>query len=932
MVIQQRFVGRTQQLAELHSHLTDVLAGDGRVCFVTGQAGSGKTALVNRFFQEALERAPEVIVAVGSSNSQTGMGDPYLPFREALAMLTGDVTANQAVGKIAPENANRIRTVMVRSVQVLVEVAPELVNVLIPGGKLLTLVGQAMVKKTGWMERLEQLTKRDASKVGDPPSEQGRIFEQFTNFLQRLSAETPIILFLDDLQWADNASINLLFHMARELEEYPILIVGAYRPPDLALGRDGKRHPLEPVVHELTRYYGDVTVDLDDISETAFRQFIDDLIDDEPNALGDDFRQALFHQTGGHALFTVELIRAMQVRGSIVHNDAGEWVAHAELDWQALPARVEGVIEERIARLDEELREMLTVGSVEGEAFTAEVIARVETLAEREVIQLLSNELQHRHGLLDEQGVVRIGATHLSFYRFIHNLYQQYIYNHLSDAERHYIHRDVGTVLESLFAGQTEVVAAKLAYHFEMAGMAEKAATYRLQAGTKARRMSANAEAITHQQRGLQLLAELPDSTIHTQLELGLQTALGMTMVATRGYASEEVRRAFARARELTRILQDPRQNIPVLYGLSIFYLVSGDLEQAVSEGMQLLLSAEQTGETGYQLGAHLALGAAKMYMGELEEARSHLEQAIVYDETSIHLELACLQGQDPTVASLSFLALVLWLQGYPEKALATKDAAFALVAKFNHPHSTAYAYSIAKTLFRMLRMEDEFERYNKAALQASQGRFPLWHSAGEMSHGWTQVVRGETEAGITAIEQGMTRWKQTGAQLHTPYFQSALAEAHLLVGNRAAGLSVIDEAIHQPLQAWWLAEEYRLQAELLLLTPSSELEAENCLHKGLQIARAQKAKSLELRLCMSLARLLHKQGRTAEGHDLLADCYGWFSEGFATTDLVTARTLLAELAQSMTTANDRDRAKFTTHAIATNNSPTAANTAVIVA
>jgi hypothetical protein len=136
-------------------------------------------------------------------------------------------------------------------------------------------------------------------------------------------------------------------------------------------------------------------------------------------------------------------------------------------------------------------------------------VARVETIADREAIQMLSNELQRRHGLLDDQGLVRVGAMRLSFYRFIHNLFQQYIYNNLNEAERHYLHRDVGTVLEALFAGQTEEIAAKLARHFEVAGMPEKAATYCLQAGTKARRMSANEEAISHLQKGLRLLPEI---------------------------------------------------------------------------------------------------------------------------------------------------------------------------------------------------------------------------------------------------------------------------------------------------------------------------------------------------------------------------------------------------------------------------------------
>lgn len=893
---EQRFVGRAQELEKLHHHLASVLAGKGCVCFVTGQAGSGKTALVNRFFTEALERAPEVVVAVGSCNSQTGMGDPYLPFREALAMLTGDTAASRAAGNISPENANRLRTIMVRSIQVLVDVAPELVNVFIPGAKLLTLVGQAMVKKVGWMERLDQLAKRGAVKGVEPANDQGRIFEQFAGFLQRLSAEMPIILFLDDLQWADNASLNLLFYLARQLEAHPILIVGAYRPNDVALGRDGKRHPLEPIVHELTRYCGDIVIDLDDLPATVNRQFVDALIDAEPNELDEEFRKALFHQTGGHALFTVELIRAMQSRGDLIRNAQGKWAARAELDWHALPARIEGVIAERIARLDQEPREVLTVGSIEGESFAAEVVARVEAMPEREAIQLLSNELERRHGLLDAQGLVRLGAIRLSFYRFTHNLFQQYIYNNLSEAERHYLHRDVGAVIEALFAGQTEDVAAKLARHFEISGLPEKAVIYHLQAANKARRMSANAEASIHLRKGLELLEEISDSPARRELELQYQTALGTSMLATHGYASQEVQRAYARARELSRMHSDPRQTVPVLFGLSVYYLVSGALDQALEESYQLLALTEQIGEPGYLLGAHLVLGAAKMYLGRLEEARAHLEKASRPDESHEQLELACSQGQDPKVAALSFLSLVLWLQGYPEQALVAKDASAARAQKLGHAHSTAYGSSIATTLYQMLRLEEECDCQAEMTLAVSKGRFPLWQAVGEMAQGWVMAYRGDVEAGIAHIEPGLALWEGTGANTTAPYFRSRLVEAHLLGGNREAGLALLDDVFCFPEQAWWLPEAYRLRAELLLLAPGSEVEAANCLREGLQLARHMQAKSLELRLCMSLARLLYKQGKTAEGRAMLAECYGWFSEGFDTPDLRDARALLAEL------------------------------------
>jgi adenylate cyclase len=444
------FVGRQDELAKLNGYLEKALAGHGQVCFITGEAGAGKTALMRQFVQQALDAEPELVVAVGSCNAQTGIGDPYLPFREALAMLTGDGAAQPSANKVVPENAQRLRLVLVRSVQVLVEIAPDLIGVLVPGGQLLAAMGKTAVTKAGWMDQLERLAGKPVAQAVD----QGHVFEQYTAFLQRLSAKTPLILFLDDLQWADGASLGLLFHLGRRIETSRILVLGAYRPNDVALGREGERHPLEPVVHELTRYYGDVTVDLDAIPEASGRRFVDALLDVEGNDLGESFRQALFHQTGGHALFTVELIQAMRERGDLVHDGQGRWTEGPSLDWGALPARVEGVIAERIARLSEELKEMLMVGSVEGEQFAAEVVARVQAMSEQKAIRELSNELQKQHRLISAQGLVQLGLVQLSLYRFVHNLFQKYLYNSLGKAERACLHRDMGEAIEALFAGR----------------------------------------------------------------------------------------------------------------------------------------------------------------------------------------------------------------------------------------------------------------------------------------------------------------------------------------------------------------------------------------------------------------------------------------------------------------------------------------------
>ncbi|MFQ5858977.1 MAG: AAA family ATPase, partial [Anaerolineae bacterium] len=243
---QQVFVARERELAQLNGFLNRALAGQGQVCFVTGEAGSGKTALVTEFARRAQDAHADLLVAIGDCNAQTGIGDPYLPFREVLGLLTGGVEAKLNQGAITDENASRLRDFLRVSGQALVEYGPDLIDIFVPGTALATRVGAQLARRAGWVGRLEELTQRKAAGPGD--LEQAHVFEQYTDVLKAMAAQQLLMLVVDDLQWADAASISLLFHLTRRLGESRILLLGAYRPDEVALGRGGERHPLEKVL------------------------------------------------------------------------------------------------------------------------------------------------------------------------------------------------------------------------------------------------------------------------------------------------------------------------------------------------------------------------------------------------------------------------------------------------------------------------------------------------------------------------------------------------------------------------------------------------------------------------------------------------------------------------------------------------------------
>ena len=327
------FVGRETQVRQLHRFLDAALAGHGQVVFLAGEAGSGKTALALEFARRAQSGNDGLVVAMGNCNAQTGLGEPYLPFREALSLLYGDVDAQLAKGAVGQENARRLRNLLIRSGQVLIELGPDLIDIVVPGSRLVAVAGKAAAQKLGWLDELEKITQRKRSepRLERPALDQSQILEQYARVLQALAAQQPILLILDDLQWADAASINMLFHLARRTGDSPIMILGTYRPDDVAIGRDGGPHPLVQVLAELKRYNGDIVLDLAQAEQTEGRQFVDALLATEPNNLSPAFQQALYEHTEGHPLFVIELLRHLQETGNLVKDDSGCWVEGPDL-------------------------------------------------------------------------------------------------------------------------------------------------------------------------------------------------------------------------------------------------------------------------------------------------------------------------------------------------------------------------------------------------------------------------------------------------------------------------------------------------------------------------------------------------------------------------------------------------------------------------
>lgn len=895
------FVGRDEELARLARFYSAALSGNASVCFVSGEPGAGKTSLVEHFARRIQEENPATVVARGGCNASTGVGDPYLPFREILAQLSGDVGEDLEQGRMSEENASRLRQLARASARAFVESGPDLLDLFVPGASLLARLGGRLAPDAPWGRRAA--TADPEGSVGQAPHamlDQEEVFEQFTNLLDRLARKEPLVLLLEDLHWADKATVALLFHLYRCLGRAPLLMVGTYRPTEVSLGRDGERHPLEPVLNEIKRYEGDVRVDLDARSEESRRRLFESLVDLLPNRLDEGFRDALFRRTRGHPLFTLELLRHLRNEGSLRQDEEGRWTADAAPDWAGLPARVEGVIGERLARLDEDLQEALRVASVEGERFRAPVVARVLELDERDLVRRLGAGAERKHGIVRSEGLRRIAGRRIAEYRFAHSLFQTYLYDSIDEAERAYLHEEVGEALEELYGDRTREIAPELARHFEAARVPEKAVEYRRAAGENAMELFATAEAIRHFQSALEQLERLPEEEERDRTELDLQERLGSCQVAAEGYGSPRTRAAYERARTLCERLgqeTDP----PILRALSISDVTTGNMGRAHELAGELMELARHEGNPVWIVEGHYAMGVTCFWLGRFATSREHLEQGCERYRPELAGVHTSLYAQNPEVVCLCRLAWTLWYLGYPDRAFERMEESVVLAREFQHPHSLAYALNISACLYIDARSLERAEEVLDELLALGDRRaLPFWMHRERIERAWVEAVRDDARDGIGQIKQCMSDYREDGNFLKLTWDFGRLAELHLRRGEFEEGLEALSEAFalsERTEEGFYVAELHRLRGELLLARNADEAGAAASFRRGLELARQQDARWLELRSAISLGRVWHDRDRKQDARDLVRGVVGGLAEGSRTLDVIEARALLEEWA-----------------------------------
>jgi TOMM system kinase/cyclase fusion protein len=709
-----------------------------------------------------------------------------------------------------------------------------------------------------------------------PEQQKIKTLEAMVSMLLRTASSRPALFIIEDMQWVDHSTIEYLNALIDHLPSSRLLVV--------LTSRLEFRVPWSerPHLHQVT---------LDRLSPAITLSIIERAAKDK--GLSPEMIERLVTTTDGVPLFVEELTR--MVVESWQPSVAGQTAS------MAIPGTLHELLLAKLDMLRGVGKEVAQVASTLGRDFPYELIRHVSPVDEISLLQGLET--------LVEADILRhSGRLSDSKYVFKHALIQQAAYQSLGKTERQRHHRRAAEALTEFFAETAEQQPELVAHHHAEAGNPREAMGFWEKAGQRATERSALVEAIDHYTKAGEALKTQPEDLQRDKKELGLLLAVGSPLMSVHGYASPDVEKVYARARELARIAGGQAEIFPAMLGLWQFYYVRGMLPTSRQLGHELLDIARESGSLTFLLLAHRAVASSAFLQGDYETCRTHAQAGFDIYNVKEHGALALRTGHDPGVAHGVYLAWSLWMLGYPDQAHARVMEMVELADTLNHPMTIAYAKCFAALICNHRGDHEEALALAEAALEITvANKFALWSAWARMQIGWGLAGRKDRERGISLMQAGLDDWKATGARVGFTIFSVTLAEMCLHAGRYADTTRLLAEAA--PMVAnndehFYEPELRRLEGELCLATAGERTGAvaEAAAHfaRGLEVARALSGKSWELRVAASRARLLAEHGEPADAVQMLRDTLRWFTEGFETGDVRAARSLLETIVASM--------------------------------
>jgi DNA-binding SARP family transcriptional activator/predicted ATPase len=707
-----------------------------------------------------------------------------------------------------------------------------------------------------------------------------RFFEALARAI--LAASQPLLLLIDDLQWCDQETLEWLHFLLRFDSTAQLLVIGCAREEELP-----PHHALRTLLLHLrtTTSVTEITLQPLDAAETA--KLASQVANRE---LDMDEGLHLFQETEGYPLFVVEMVRADLGRVSASPPEADRPHRQPPLDdARTLPPRVHAVLVGRLLQLSASAREFVELAATIGREFTLDLLS-TGGLANADSAVRALDELWHKR-IVREHGA--------NSYDFTHDKLREVAYGEISAPQRRMLHRRVAQALEAMHAEDLDSVSGQIASHYERAGMIEQALPSYQHAAAVAQRVYANEDAIGLLSRSLELLELLPAGSKRDKQELSLQLALAPLYRVTKGWETLELERVLDRALALCDTVGDDAQWAQTLFGLQSLYVVQAKLErvQMISDELQTLYQRSLITVPPF---AGTMLAGARLHLGRITDANAHFVEIIAAHDPDQLLHLQESQGVNYAALARAWQAHALWCLGYPQQALNRGLDAVKLVQDLDQPFNQALV-SAYLALLQQLRADEAVAREHaeQALALANKYQAPYYRTWAAILVSYALALEQPDEERIGRLRGSISEFKASSARLRLPYYLSLLAHVCGKAGRAEEGLASIDEALAEARthnERWWDAELHRLRGELLLMHGADASDAEAALLRATSIARSQRARSLELRATMSLARLWIAQNRSDDARRQLSDLYAWFTEGFETPDLQAARLLLAQL------------------------------------
>lgn len=790
-----QLVGRDEEMVLLRNRWQRASAGNGQIIMLQGEAGVGKSRLIEAIRSEIYAQS-EVVNTVSCYGMLHYEHSAFYPILREVEVSAGIERANSTNIRM-----EKLRTLFMQR-----------------GANDPRLCGQLVADTLGFGNQ--------ESRNMSPRDHRLRILAMLEEQFVGAVDSTPSLIVFEDLQWFDASSLELLGRLVVRLTTLPTLVIVTFRsdfiPPwsdtpqtsRITVNRLSPAHCVE-LIEQLCRRRG--------LNEATVNEIVS--------------------KTDGIPLFVEEVtqtvldrIRPDEADKSTVDRAANAWVPMSLHD--SLMARLDGL---------SDAKEVAQIGAALGRNFSFELIEKTSDLNGVELRDALSSLV--REGILNIRGDVPNVE-----YVFKHALVQETAYGSLLHSRRRTIHAKICTVLERHFPEILYRHPEVCAYHHSCAGAMRRAFELWQHAGQLAFERSANLESVSHFRAALAALDTIEDlSSLERNVrECRLQLNIGAALVAPKGYAAPEVHDAYARASELSGKTTDADMQFTALRGLWHNHALRGQLDDAKMLAGQLLASAENTGRTEHALVALRASGLTSLVCGELKDAQAKFEQGIVrYDPKDLS-DLMRRYGEDPGLYCLLYSAWVYDWSGQRKLALQQTQQALSIAEQSGNHFAVAYVLALTAQLYQYRHESNKVLIYSQRAIDVAD-RYGMvqWAATANIARGWALADSGNTREGVDVLCSAIAHWRKIGAELIVPYFMGVQAEAHLLDEDYDSAERIIDEAsvlIHSTGQRAWAAEVATLRAKLTTIKNPSSPTALDDWRQAQTIAAQQGANLFVLR------------------------------------------------------------------------------------